>query len=171
MNHNVSNLSCALCGRVLTSATYTNTQGSNKNLFMPYGISLGSKTSRTITVDVLSCPFGHKYYLAKVEREYFNYHIEYSKIFLDKIARQEGKTKSERIINTLEKNIVSIYTVNYGLTERLRQFALDNIKMIIVVKFEGSFYDFYLAVTRKGNSIYNWKHIVVDYDEKGDRYA
>ena len=169
MKSNKSNLQCALCGRILTNTVYTNTQGSNKTLWIPYSPATpGTTTSGTINVNALCCPSGHKYYLAEVDRQNFNCNITYSDEFLEQITHGEGKVKATRIIDALRQNIVSIYTVNYGLMERIRELALDNIRMIIVARYDGVFYNFYLAIKRNGRAVHNWEHIIVDYKNSGN---
>lgn len=163
---NTENLKCGVCGRPLISSTFTNTSQIGVNLSAAIGpyINAGPGITGTGSVGItaLCCPSGDKYYLARIPS--LQSPFEYSEEFKQKIEA-EAKSDADKIIKSLEQGVKAIYVVNFGFVERIRNSALDSIKIMLITKKAKKRYAFSICIEKIGKSIFNWRHIIVDYNK------
>lgn len=161
---NHEDFKCGVCGKslvysILNKGSQTRIKATLK---IPPYIDIGPEFRDTNSFGIKAwfCPAGDKYYLVEVQNPKTEF--RYSKEFEEKLFN-EKKSNADKIIKIIQEGDKKSYMVNFGLSERIRNSALDSIKMILRAKKSKDEYDFSVCIKKKGKGIFDWEYIIIDY--------
>jgi len=167
MIKNIDKLQCAVCSRILESTTYNR----SKTFFSKLEAKilqghLDGQVSQTSTnslnFEVLHCPGDCSYYLVRNSISQRPMQIKYSSSFITKLFRHEGYIDALKLMSMLSGSSGSLYSVCYDFKSKFTG-ALDDIKLIQVVDYNGYKFHFYIASNRKWKVAGDWVRTIVNY--------
>ena len=167
MLNNIDKLQCAVCSRVLVPTTYNK----SKTFFSKLEAKIleghldgqvSQTSTNSINFEVLHCPNDCSYYLVQNNIDQRPRRIKYSSSFITKLLNQEGHKDAFKLMSMLSGSSGSLYSVCYGFKSKFTG-ALDDIKLIQVLDYNGYKFHFYIASNRKWKVAGDWVRTIVNY--------